>query len=234
MPSPTSTDGRVVLDTARHSDQGALSRRELNKARTRERLLEALRAQLAQGSLESTTVEDVAEAAGVSRRTFFNYFASLEAALAEGMVVPIEGIAEAFRARPLDEGPLVAMDQSLQVAPVPRELLAWIAAVRCSGLERHSAAVNIWAYHQEWFEGLLRERMPHAGGLAVSTLAATVMAIFEATERHWMRSTDTTVDERDAAQFNQLLRQGLQLAAAGWVIDRRIDDTAPPGPTGTD
>lgn len=194
------------------------TRRELNKARTRERLLEALRAELSRGSLESMTVEEVAEAAGVSRRTFFNYFASLEAALAEGMSMPIAGMSEAFRDRPLDERPLVAMDRALQVAPIPRDLLSWIAAVRCSGLERHSVAVNVWAYHQEWFEGLLRERLPHASDLAVTTLAGTVMAIFEATERHWMQEPVDSVDDAAAADFNRLLRQGLQLAAAGWVI----------------
>ncbi|USQ81968.1 TetR/AcrR family transcriptional regulator [Ornithinimicrobium faecis] len=193
------------------------TRRELNKARTRERLLEALRAQLSRGSLESMTVEEVAEAAGVSRRTFFNYFTSLEAALAEGMSVPIEGMSEAFRARPAEEVPLVAMDQALQVAPIPRDLLSWIAAVKCSGLERHSVAVNVWAYHQEWFEGLLRERLPRASDLAVTTLAGTVMAIFEAAERHWMQTPVDIVDDRAAADFNDLLRQGLQLAAAGWV-----------------
>lgn len=233
MTTQPSLDPQNAVETAPRKVGSEPSRRERNKARTREGLLEALRAQLAQGSLESMTVEDVAEAAGVSRRTFFNYFASLEAALAEGMSVPVGGIAEAFRARPPDEDPLVAMDRCLQVAPIPRDLLSWIAAVRCSGLERHSVAVNVWSYHQEWFEGLLRERMPHANELAITTLAGTVMAIFEAVERHWMRTTGTKVTEGDAAQFNRLLRQGLQLAAVGWVTDRRTA-TSSPGPTATD
>ncbi|WP_256840236.1 TetR/AcrR family transcriptional regulator [Ornithinimicrobium faecis] len=212
--------------SAERATEGAAappSRRELNKARTRGRLLEALRAQLSQDSLESMTVEAVAETAGVSRRTFFNYFASLEAALAEGMSVPIAGMAEAFTARPIDEEPLVAMDQALQVAPIPRDLLAWIVAVKVSGLERHSVAVNVWAYHLEWFEGLLRERMPQAGDLAVTTLAGAVMAIFEAAEQHWMQTPVDVVDDAAAADFNRLLRQGLQLASAGWVIPAEID-----------
>lgn len=215
--------GRTVSPvTTQRSVDDAPSRRELNKARTRERLLEALRAELSRGSLESMTVEEVAEAAGVSRRTFFNYFTSLEAALAEGMSVPIAGMTEAFTSRPPDEDPLVAMDRALQVAPIPRDLLSWIAAVKCSGLERHSVAVNVWAYHQVWFEELLRARLPHADDLAVTTLAGTVMAIFEATERHWMQTTvvDETVgavDDAAAAEFNRLLRRGLQLAATGWA-----------------
>lgn len=194
-------------------------RRELNKARTRERLLEALRDQLATGSLDTMTVEDVAAAAGVSRRTFFNYFSSLEAALAEGMSVPIASVAEAFLSRPLEEEPLVAMDRALQSRPIPRDLLAWITAAKCSGLERHAVAVNIWGYHQNWFEGILRERMPRADDLAVTSLAAAVMAIFEASERLWMQGTVEVVDDDAAEEFNLILRRGLRLAAGGWVLE---------------
>lgn len=219
-PQPTVDEASTAgADDAPATGAGAApSRRELNKARTRDRLLEVLRAELSRGSLESMTVEEVAEAAGVSRRTFFNYFTSLEAALAEGMSVPIAGMSEAFQARPLDEAPLVAMDRALAVAPIPRDLLSWIAAVKSSGLERHSVAVNVWGYHQEWFEGLLRERMPHAGDLVVTTLAGAVMAIFQSTEQHWMATAPAVVDDAAAADFNELLRQGLQLAAAGWVV----------------
>lgn len=202
--------------------QPAGSRRERNKARTRTRLLDALRDQLAQGSLESMTVEEVAEAAGVSRRTFFNYFSSLEAALAEGMSEPIAGIAESLTSQPADQPPLPAMLAALETTPIPRDLLAWIAAVKCSGLERHSVAVNVWTYHQDWFEGVLRERMPQADDLAVTTLAGTVMAIFEAAERQWMQRPAGVVDDAAAAEFNRLLSQGLRLAATGWVIP---DDT---------
>lgn len=201
------------------ADEPTPSRRELNKARTRERLLDALRGQLAQGSLDSMTVEDVAEAAGVSRRTFFNYFASLEAALAEGMSVPIEGMAEAFLERPADEDPLVAMDRALASQPIPRDLLSWIAAVKCSGLERHAVAVNVWGYHQTWFEDVLRQRSPGADDLAVTSLAGTVMAIFEASERLWMQTPVAVVDESAAEEFNRILRRGLRLAATGWVTD---------------
>lgn len=204
-------------DPAPGRGEGVPGRRQLNKARTRARLLDAVRAQLVKGSLETMTVEEVAEAAGVSRRTFFNYFASLEAALAEGMSVPITEVARAFAARPLDEAPLVAMDRALQQAPIPDDLLAWIAAVKCAGLERHTVAVNVWGYHREWFEGLLRERMPRADELAVTTLAGTVMAIFEAAERQWMLGTVEVVDHTAAAEFNRLLRRGLHHAASGWV-----------------
>ena len=192
-------------------------RRELNKARTRGRLLEALRDQLREGQLEAMTAETVAEAAGVSRRTFFNYFPSLEAALAEGMSSPITTLAEAFLARPADEPPLVAMQRTVEVSPVPHELLAWIALVKSPGPERHPVALNIWGYHREWLEDLLLDRVPDADPLAASSLAGTVMAIFEAAERHWIQGAGDVVDEQSAAEFNRVLHRGLQLAATGWT-----------------
>lgn len=52
-----------------------VGRRELNKQRTRERLLDAARDLLADSGANST-VEEIAERAAVSRATFFNYFPS--------------------------------------------------------------------------------------------------------------------------------------------------------------
>lgn len=199
----------------------APSRRELNKTRTRERLLEALREQLIKGDLDRMTVEAVAESAGVSRRTFFNYFPSLEDAIAEGVSAPIEGMTAAFAARPAHESPLDAFRAVLRETPVPRELLTWIAAARCAGRERHQLTVNFWGYHQQWLEHLLRDRFEDADELAVSSLAGTVMALFEAAERQWMRTVaggpTAEIDDASEARFNALLLRALDHAAAGWA-----------------
>lgn len=211
--STTTAEGRAADGAAVHPP----GRRELNKARTRERLLAALRDQLREGHLEGLTVESVAEAAGVSRRTFFNYFATLEAALAEGMSSPITTLAEAFLARPADEPPLVAMQRTLEQSPIPQQLLVWVSAVRCSGQDRHGVALNIWGYHRDWLEGLLRQRDPDTDPLAAASLAGSVMAIFEAAEQEWFRAADASVDETSAAEFNRLLHRGLRFAATGWA-----------------
>lgn len=201
---------RHLVTTTHHT------RRELNKARTREALLDALRSQLAQRGLSELNVEEIAEAADVSRRTFFNYFPSMEAALSEAISVPIAELATMLGERPADEPPLVAVRRVVEESPLPQQMLRWISNVRCSFTERQGFAVNVWAYHRELLEDILRERLGDGDELAVSSLASTIMAVFEAAERVWF-TPDVEVDEAATARFNALLCRGLELAAAGWT-----------------
>jgi len=67
-----------------------VSRRDINKAETRAAIAESARKILNLVGLEGLTAEKIAEAAGVSRRTFFNYFPSVDSALN----VPIEHFIE--------------------------------------------------------------------------------------------------------------------------------------------
>ena len=62
---------------------------------------------------ESTTVAEIAEAAGVSRRTFFRYYASKEEVLTETTDELAEAMLAAMAERPRDEPPLVAIQHAL-------------------------------------------------------------------------------------------------------------------------
>ncbi|MFH8441358.1 TetR family transcriptional regulator [Streptomyces sp. NPDC018026] len=87
--------------------------RELKKQRTRDLLLRSALELFTERGYEATTVDDIAEAADVSQRTFFRYFASKEdaaffvARLAESHFV------EAVLARPPEEAPLDALRLAL-------------------------------------------------------------------------------------------------------------------------
>lgn len=63
-----------------------VSRRDINKAETRAAIADSARKVLKKVGFEGLTAEKIAEAAGVSRRTFFNYFPSVDSALN----VPVE------------------------------------------------------------------------------------------------------------------------------------------------
>lgn len=200
------------------------SRREQNKARTREALLGALRSSVSAHGVEALTVEDITEEAGVSRRTFFNYFPSIEAALAEGTSAPLGAVAEAFLARPADEDQVTAIMRALEAAPLGRDMLTWMHALACSSdgangkrAGRASALErNVWQHHRGWLEDLLGRRERAGDSLHTNTLAATIMGIFEAVESEWVQDLGDTVDEAAITGFHALLMRALEHVRTGW------------------
>ena len=109
------------------ADAGAAapSRRELNKAATRQAITAAAVGLLRAKGPGNFTVEDIAEAAGISRRTFFNYFSSTEAALASATHGFLDKALQQFRLRPADEpilesarAALVELADPMTVAPL--------------------------------------------------------------------------------------------------------------------
>jgi AcrR family transcriptional regulator len=93
----------------------AVGRRERKKQATRAALSEAaLRLSLEHG-VENVTVEQIADAADVSLRTFFNYFSGKEEAVVAGDAARWEVLVEEFLARPASEGPLDALQAAVLV-----------------------------------------------------------------------------------------------------------------------
>ncbi|MFJ2116262.1 TetR/AcrR family transcriptional regulator [Streptomyces sp. NPDC087850] len=84
-------------------------RREQNRA---EIAAEAARLFVERG-VAGTSVEDIAEAAGASRRTFWHYFSTKEEAVAPLLVHALGRAAEAFEARPEGEPLLEALGRAM-------------------------------------------------------------------------------------------------------------------------
>jgi AcrR family transcriptional regulator len=88
--------------------------RERKKAATRHALHEAaVRLAIAHGP-DRVTVEAIADEAGVSRRTFSNYFANKEEALLYGDHQRIRAMVEMVRARPAAESPWTALTRAAE------------------------------------------------------------------------------------------------------------------------
>ncbi len=127
---PVSPDLGIVA--CRRPDRGAdVSRlspvtrpaglRERKKLATRTALADAALRLCVERGLDGVTVEQVAHDAGVSLRTFFNYFSSKEEAVVAGDVATAEAFVRAFADRPAAEPVLEALRQAL-VETVPARI----------------------------------------------------------------------------------------------------------------
>ncbi|MBF8188665.1 TetR family transcriptional regulator [Nonomuraea sp. K274] len=77
--------------------------RERKKAETRQAVHEAALRLVVEHGLDAVTVESIADAAHISRRTFSNYFAGKEDALLYGEEQRVRTLTEQIRARPPGE-----------------------------------------------------------------------------------------------------------------------------------
>jgi AcrR family transcriptional regulator len=128
-----------------------------NELSLQERKQELVRAELfnaawrlfGERGYEATTVAEIAAAAGVSRRTFFRYYASKEDVLVETSDELAEAMLAAMAERPLDEPPLLAIERALvpvlesRIANTERlqtiiRLLRESRTLRRAMLERHA------------------------------------------------------------------------------------------------
>jgi AcrR family transcriptional regulator len=85
------------------------SLRERTRRAVQSELVDAAQALFAEHGYESVTVEQIAAAAGMSKRSFFRYFASKEALVLGKYDRQGEDFADALRARPEDEAPWAAL-----------------------------------------------------------------------------------------------------------------------------
>lgn len=193
-------------------------RRALNKARTRQAMVDAARELARERGLEDVTAEDIADRAGVSRRTFFNYFTGIEGVVAAGLAEPLERMADALRRRPAEEEPLVAIVAALREEPLGEEiLLGWLPTTPGSSLRGRELRLRVWQHHEEWLVGVLRERLGEDDDdLRVRSLAASVMAMFEMVQQAWLPAAVSLPPADAVASFNDTLQQVLAHADAGW------------------
>ena len=209
-------------------------RRELNKARTREAIITALHDLALERSVEQVTVDQLAEAAGISRRTFFNYFPSIQAVISEVIGSHTEHLAAAMGRLTPGVSPFEAVRRLIAEVGIPTALLDWFTVLNCHlprqdhggpvGLER-----AIWAEKGAWLEAQLRARLPEGtDDLYVATLADTIMGCFAAAEKVWLAGRDhaAPLDDASVAAFHAELDRALGYAARGWLTPAEPDASA--------
>ena len=148
-PHPASHDDGCSLRTRKRED-------------TRAALTEAAYALVRDARFEALTAEAVADRAGVSRRTFFNYFPSVESVLTASVTEFFVPVGERLDARPRDED---VLDSALAVVTDPgdSDLVERIAVLAAAGeASPHARGLILVELHSwlDWLEGWLRGRLP--------------------------------------------------------------------------
>jgi AcrR family transcriptional regulator len=96
------------------TEDAGLGRREANRRATRAALLTAARDLFADKGFDATTVRDIADAAGVTERTFFRYFAVKEDLIVDHILAWVPQLRAAILARPATEPPLTAIRHAMR------------------------------------------------------------------------------------------------------------------------
>jgi AcrR family transcriptional regulator len=192
-------DGNGDRHASAHCPPGL---RERKKLATREALgAAAIRLALERG-FDNLRVEDIAEAAGVSPRTFNNYFASREQAVCAVPGAHAERMAAALRARPVSEALLDALTAAAQTAfarDPHRDLVRLIYRTPSLSAEFLRAAAEA--------QRPLREAVAERTGtdpedLLPGMVTATLFGAQRVAMERWMRA-------EDPPPFASLLREAL-------------------------
>ncbi|WP_443051527.1 acyl-CoA-like ligand-binding transcription factor [Streptomyces sp. NBC_00234] len=178
--------------------ESSVGLRERKKEATRRAVHEATLRLTVEHGFDQVTVEAVADAAGISRRTFSNYFASKEDALLYGEEQQMEALVAAVRERPSDEPAWPALraamtEFSRRVAPPERE---W--AVRTRLALRHPSLLarqlaNHAAMERDLAEAVAQRTGPATGAVRPQVMAAAFLSSLRIAMRMWIEE-DLTGD----------------------------------------
>lgn len=200
------------VERVRSSEIPAPSRRELNKSATRDAIVHAAFEQLNTGGFSSLTAESVAEAAGVSRRTLFNYFPSIEAALNEPTKQLLDRAVSALDGMDLDVDLLsaaVAAVESL-VDPALLEPVATLYLHAAAHPQMTRMQLEAWNTCAEQLTQIVTVRAPQGTELAAMVFAHAIVGAGKAAFAQWSKHLTGPLD----AHSTQLLRTTLAEAIA--------------------
>lgn len=173
--------------------------RDVTRQAVRDQVVQEAWLLFAEHGFGGTTIDQIAEASGMSRRTFFRYFAGKEELIVEKMVEAGERVADALAKRPPEEGPWVAVRKAFD---------AVIASVRSHPdhsrnlrtMIRNEPIVrgSLEEWRRRWIEllaPLIAERLgagPH--DVRPGAIAASALACLDAAEAAWAERPDEDLD----------------------------------------
>ena len=184
-------------------------RRERKKLQTRHALQDAALRLVTERGFDAVTVEDIAEAVDVSKRTFFNYFNSKEQAVLGHEPTAPEDLCQAILERPADESPLQSLaavlgQRASELGGSPSDRLARRRVIRSDSRLLAASAAD-WLELERALVEAMAERLgmdPERELYPALVVSASISAVRVATLRS--RAGDGDLPELVAEAFAAL------------------------------
>ncbi|MDQ0376515.1 TetR/AcrR family transcriptional regulator [Amycolatopsis thermophila] len=169
-----------------------LTLRQRTRRAVRAEIVDAAMSLFLSQGFEATTIEEIARAAGISRRSYFRYFANKDEALAEALASIGQTIAQALTERPKEEAPWDALRFAFdplveQASAQPNaEALAKLMLERpCLQQGKNTA----WLAE---ITAVLAQRLPaDEGSLRARALAAAAITCLHTAQEQWLEPGDS-------------------------------------------
>lgn len=158
------------------------------------------------------TADEVAADAGVSRRTFFNYFPSPESALAVHIEDFLDKVLPYFHARPTDEPLAESMLQALTALADPANLqrTAELFQLAEGNPQMHRFQLEAWTHAERKVATAVEERLPAGTDpLYVAALVGSVFASARSALSEWLRRTGGDLSPDSLASLRRLLLEAI-------------------------
>ena len=149
------------------------NRHEIRRWATREALRETALAMFARDGFDSVTIAEVADAVGVTERTFYRHFPTKEAVLFQDYQYRLEWLSSALAMRPADESVFDSVGIAVQSFPHDIEIVRQAAMMRNSMISGERVADHLRIV-QTSFASVLSDfvRQRHADHPDIELLAA--------------------------------------------------------------
>jgi AcrR family transcriptional regulator len=171
--------------------EAAEGRRERKRRQTRERIEQAAMTLFLERGFDATTIEDITEAADVSKRSFFDYFPSKEEVVFAWQDSFADRLKAAIAARPAEESSVKAVEQALTatiMASLDQRGLAVGELIQCTPTLKARDQLKYAKLEQKLFEALwARKNNDPAIQMRMRLLAAVVMSAMRVGGELWQQ-----------------------------------------------
>ena len=171
------------------------SLRDVARNAVRDEVVRAAWELVAEHGFEATTVDQIAAAAGMSRRTFFRYFAGKDELILDKLLEVGDRLADALAARPADEAAWPALRAAFDVvvtaqdqSPEPSRRLGRLLR------DEPGTRGTMEERRRRWTDTLgplVAERLPDHRLAAGRAVAGAALACYDAATDAWIDAPDT-------------------------------------------